>query len=165
VSARAAVALIRACGVTATVPRAGRADDETTRADGLRNTLRWTTASELELFGFDVYRGPSREGPWTRITPGPIRAAGTTDTLQRYVFEDAAIEPDTAYWYWIESVSFQNVRKRYTAPLWAAPKPAPANGQRLLMPTAGRESDASAGVGNNAQRGTECRSYISFSGW
>src|SRR5262245_5158985 len=30
----------------------------------IRNTVRWSTSSELDSFGFDVYRGTAEEGPF-----------------------------------------------------------------------------------------------------
>ena len=40
-------------------------------------TLEWRTGSELDNLGFHLYRGPSADGPWTRLTssliPGSAR--------------------------------------------------------------------------------------------
>jgi hypothetical protein len=53
------------------------------------NTLRWTTASEVDNFGFDVYRSDEEEGPFVRLTASPISGAGTTDLTTKYAFEDS----------------------------------------------------------------------------
>ncbi len=42
----------------------------------LANTLKWTTASEVENFGFDIYRGLSEDGPFEKITTEPLSGAG-----------------------------------------------------------------------------------------
>ena len=49
-----------ACGDQSKVPAAER----------VKNTAHWTTASEEENFGYDVYRGDSEEGPFVKI-PAP----------------------------------------------------------------------------------------------
>ena len=36
------------------------------------NTIRWVTQSEVEIFGYDIYRGPGQEGPFTIINPQSI---------------------------------------------------------------------------------------------
>lgn len=88
----------------------------------LSNTLRWSTASELENFGFDVYRSTSEEGPFERITESPIPGAGTVDEPSRYVFEDESIEPGVVYYYYVESISMAGVRENFTPVIKAKAK-------------------------------------------
>jgi hypothetical protein len=88
------------------------------------NTLKWTTASEVDNFGFDIYRGPTEDGPFERITVEPIAGAGTTDEPQRYVFVDEAIDPTKDYFYYIESISMGGVREVFS-PVIRAPAKQP----------------------------------------
>jgi hypothetical protein len=118
----AALALIVMLAAVSPPPAVSDDSPPLKKSTNLKNTLRWTTASEIENFGFDVHRGPTREGPWTRITPRPIRGAGTSDTLHRYTFVDERIEAGRGYWYWVESISFTNARKRYSPLIYAPPK-------------------------------------------
>lgn len=83
-------------------------------ADELKNTIRWSTASEINNFGYDVYRGDTAEGPFVRLTPSPILGAGTTDEPQRYEFEDKTIEPGKVYYYYVESISIHGEREKFT---------------------------------------------------
>lgn len=78
------------------------------------NVIRWSTASEHDSFGYDVYRGSSPEGPFTVVNDEVIPGAGTTDLPQSYRFVDEAVEPDTTYWYYIESISLTGERRRIT---------------------------------------------------
>lgn len=87
---------------------------------GLSNTLRWSTASELNNVGFDVYRSNEEKGPFVRLTAKPIPGAGTTDETTQYVWVDETIEPEKTYWYYVESISMSGVREKFT-PTFKAP--------------------------------------------
>ena len=78
------------------------------------NVVRWATASEKDNFGYDVYRGLAETGPFERINPKTIPGAGTTDLPQNYEYIDKAVEPNTVYWYYVESISLNGERKRMT---------------------------------------------------
>lgn len=80
----------------------------------LANTLRWRTASEVDNFGFDVFRGLAEEGPFEKLNDETIPGAGTTDEPQQYAYVDETIEPGTEYWYYVESISIAGVREQFT---------------------------------------------------
>ena len=86
----------------------------------LANTPRWTTASEVENFGYDVFRGDSEEGPFTKLTESPLAGAGTTDETKKYEFRDDSIDPCKDYWYYVESISTTGAREKFT-PVFKAP--------------------------------------------
>ena len=87
-----------------------------------KNTVRWSTASEVDNFGFDVYRGEGAEGPWTRLTETPILGAGTSDEVHKYDYVDRTIDPTKAYYYWVESISLAGEREHFTPVIAAKPK-------------------------------------------
>jgi hypothetical protein len=99
------------------------AEDE--KPAGIHNTVRWKTASELDNYGFEVYRSTSEDGPFETINDKPIAGAGTVDVPQNYEYLDHDIQPDTAYFYYIESISLAGGRKEITPVLRAPPKQAP----------------------------------------
>lgn len=86
----------------------------------LKNKLKWTTASEVDNFGFDIYRGESEEGPFVKMTEDPLPGAGTTDEPQSYLWEDYDIEKGKDYYYYIESISMDGVREKFS-PIIKAP--------------------------------------------
>ncbi len=101
-------------------------DQSATPADQrLANTPKWTLASEQDNFGFDVYRGDTEEGEFTKLTKDPVIGAGTTDETQRYQFRDDTIDPCKAYWYYIESISTAGVREKFTPTFQAPAKRSP----------------------------------------
>ncbi len=79
-----------------------------------KNTIKWTTATEVDNFGFDVYRSGSEDGPFDKINAEVIEGAGTTDEPTRYEFVDDTIDPTREYYYYIESVSMSGVREKFT---------------------------------------------------
>ena len=93
-------------------------------SDGL-NRLSWATASEVDNFGYHVYRGESADGPFRRITETPIPGAGTTDMPSSYEYLDETADPDKAYWYYVESISIQGRRERFTPVRALPPRNAP----------------------------------------
>lgn len=89
----------------------GPAEDPTALYD---KTIRWATASEVDNFGYDIYRGESPEGPFERLTEDPIAGAGTTDEPSYYTYVDEGLDPSKDYYYYIESISMFGQRERFT---------------------------------------------------
>ena len=84
------------------------------------NTAKWTTASEQDNFGFDVFRGDSEKGEFKKLTDKPILGAGTSDETHKYEYRDDAIDPCKDYWYYIEQVSTKGVHEKIS-PVFRAP--------------------------------------------
>lgn len=67
--------------------------------------LRWTTQTELNSWGFHVYRSASgTRADATRITPSLILARGSTQAGASYRWDDSTAQPGTAYTYWLEEI-------------------------------------------------------------
>jgi hypothetical protein len=81
---------------------------------GISNRIKWVTASELNNFGFDVFRGDSEEGAFVRVNENTIPGAGSSDTPNQYEFVDDTIAAETVYWYYVESISMSGVREKFT---------------------------------------------------
>jgi hypothetical protein len=108
--------LFAAGGPEASEPAApGQSWSDTSEEEARKpNVIRWSTASEHDSFGYDIYRGLSEDGPFSVINSEVIPGAGTTDMPNSYEFVDDAIEPGTIYWYYIESISLSGERKKIT---------------------------------------------------
>lgn len=87
-----------------------------------KNTISWSTASEHDNFGFDIYRSQDPEGPFTRLNKSPVEGAGTVDEPRSYEWVDATIDPRETYYYYVESISMAGVRERFTPVGKADPK-------------------------------------------
>ena len=120
--------------LTAVVLAAGLAlplvagDDKTEAPETPANTLRWTTASEVDNFGFDVFRSDTEDGEFVCITADPIAGAGTVDVPTDYEFVDEAINPRQEYFYYVESISMSGGRERFTPVIRAPAKIKAAEG-------------------------------------
>lgn len=117
---KAAAAAVAAAALT--IAACSSAPVHVSGNEQLTNTITWSTASESDNFGFDIYRGEESDGPFARITPQPVLGAGTTDLPRDYRFVDNRIEADTVYFYYVESISLSGERKRFTPVMKAPPK-------------------------------------------
>ena len=111
VVSQTALAASDGCGSQAKVPAEQR----------VTNHAHWTTASEEENFGYDVFRSSVGEkGPFEKLTRQPILGNGTTDETHEYKYADDAIDPCKDYWYYVESIRSNGEREKFT-PIFRAP--------------------------------------------
>jgi len=103
-TAGAAAAPTPSCGDQGKVPAAER----------VKNTAHWTTASEEDNFGYDVYRGDVEKGPFVKLTKQPILGTATTSETHKYEFADDTIDPCKDYWYYVESIATNGSREKFT---------------------------------------------------
>ncbi len=91
--------------------------------------LSWETGSELKNLGFHVYRGPSADGPWERLTASLIPGLGSSPEGARYVYRDSSLSNGTTYYYLLEDVETTGRVERH-GPVEATPNPqaSPADG-------------------------------------
>jgi hypothetical protein len=95
-------------------PAAPAATAGTASPNPLSNMIKWSTASEVDNFGYDVFRGDKEEGPFTRLNAKIIAGAGTVDEPRYYQYVDETIQAGREYWYYVESVSLSGVREKFT---------------------------------------------------
>ena len=88
----------------------------------IANTARWTTASEQDNFGFDVYRSDAEKGEFKKLTKDPLVGAGTSDETHKYEYRDDSIDPCKEYWYYVEGITTSGTREKFTPTFRAPPK-------------------------------------------
>jgi len=91
-------------------------------------TFQWSTASELNTAGFNVLRGDTSAGPFTRLNAEVIPASPDPLVGGSYVFTDTHVTPGQTYYYQLEEVEFSGsaapqgttaVTARYNVePIW-----------------------------------------------
>jgi len=91
-------------------------------SEGISNSIKWVTASELNNFGFDVMRGDEEEGAFVKVNEHTIPGAGSSDTPNQYKFVDTTIEEGKAYWYYVESISMSGQREKFTPTFQSKPR-------------------------------------------
>ena len=72
--------------------------------------ISWTTESELNNAGFNIFRSTSRTKNFRRINAKLIQGAGTTGQRNTYQFIDKTAKPDVAYYYRLEEVDLSGTR-------------------------------------------------------
>jgi len=77
------------------------------------NVITWETASEVDTAGFNIYRGPTEEGPWTKVNQALIPPS--TDPVRggKYKFTDKEAKPGETNYYLLEEVELSGAVNRY----------------------------------------------------
>lgn len=114
---RAVTALVLALFLslsTAAALAGGAGDGAAQRAGepGRPIVIRWSTESEVNTAGFNLYRAESEQGPWQKLNPRLI--PGSPDPLRggSYVFTDTQVIAGVTYWYELEEVELSGQATR-----------------------------------------------------
>ncbi len=76
-------------------------------------TLNWTTASEINTAGFNVYRAESPTGPFTRVNPQLIPTSADSIVGGKYQYQDSSVSPGKTYYYQLEDVEYNGTSARH----------------------------------------------------
>ena len=76
-------------------------------------TVEWTTASELNTAGFNLYRGESQAGPFVKINRELIPHSPDPLVGGSYVFTDTTAQAGHTYYYQLEDVEFAGGTSRH----------------------------------------------------
>ena len=74
-------------------------------------TLQWSTASENNNNHFEIWRGTSSDGDFSRIANIPSQGNSTTE--HRYEFADRQVLAAQSYWYYLADVDVSGVRTEH----------------------------------------------------
>ncbi len=77
------------------------------------NVLTWTTASEVNTVGFNLYRSESKDGPFTQINTQVIPTTGDAVTGSKYRYEDKEVLAGRTYYYQLEDVEAGGTTTRH----------------------------------------------------
>ena len=73
--------------------------------------IQWTTESELDNAGFNIYRSTTKNGHFVRVNPKLIKGAGSIGEQNDYSWIDETAKPGVEYYYRIEDISFSGVKQ------------------------------------------------------
>lgn len=76
------------------------------------NVITWETASEVNTAGFNLYRGPTAEGPWSQVNTALIPPASDPVRGGKYEYRDTAPVDGQAF-YMLEEIDLDGVSTRY----------------------------------------------------
>lgn len=71
-------------------------------------TIDWSTASEMDIAGFNIYRGTSSTGPFERINPVLILAASDPLVGADYTYKDLGVRAGKIYYYNLEEIKLDS---------------------------------------------------------
>jgi len=72
--------------------------------------LEWTTQSESENIGFNIYRSDAAQGNYQRLNRAIIQGAGSSSVVRHYRYEDSSgIAAGRSYYYKLGDVSYKGV--------------------------------------------------------
>jgi hypothetical protein len=77
-----------------------------------RIVIEWSTASELDTVGFNIYRSDKPEDPGVLVNDDLIPAKEDAQAGADYKYTDQGIAPGTVYYYYLEDVSADGTTHR-----------------------------------------------------
>jgi hypothetical protein len=83
--------------------------------------LKWTTASEIDNAGFNLYRAESENGQYVKINPSLIPSEGTSTRGATYQFVDKGVKNRTIYYYKLEDIDLSGTSTLH-GPVSATPR-------------------------------------------
>jgi hypothetical protein len=93
-----------------------------------RISIEWTTASEIDTAGFNVYRSENSAGPFVKVNAETIPASRDALLGGTYQYEDTNVAYDKAYFYLLEDIEFKGAAERHGPIPATAPSPINASG-------------------------------------
>jgi len=70
-----------------------------------RIIIQWTTASEIDNAGFNIYRAESKDGEYVKVNDSLIPAEGAPTQSVSYQFFDDGVKNRTTYYYKLEDMN------------------------------------------------------------
>ncbi len=75
--------------------------------------VEWSTATELDTAGFNLYRAESPDGPFDQANVTLIPSSPDPLTGGEYAFTDTSVAPGITYFYQLEEVEYNGATQRF----------------------------------------------------
>ncbi len=99
--------------------------------------VEWTTASEINTAGFNLYRSDSKAGPFDKVNDQLIPASSDPVAGASYRYEDGNVAAGQTYYYELEDVEFNGAAARHGPIAITAPSSTVVGGELAVSATAG----------------------------
>jgi hypothetical protein len=86
-----------------------------------RVILQWTTESEIDNAGFNIYRAESADGEYIKINDSLIPAQGSSTQGASYEFTDTDVKKRKTYYYKLEDIDLNGTSTMH-GPVSATPR-------------------------------------------
>ncbi|MEW6380156.1 MAG: LamG domain-containing protein [bacterium] len=84
--------------------------------------ITWSTSSEIDNAGFNLWRSESENGNYMKVNPGPIEAVGGATLSAEYSYIDDSAKPGVTYYYKLEDMDTKGI-STFHGPVWAVLPP------------------------------------------
>lgn len=78
-----------------------------------RIMVQWTTGTEIDTAGFNLYRSDHPDGPYVKINPQLIAASSDPVAGGKYQFADNDVVAGKTYYYQLEDVEYGGKTERH----------------------------------------------------
>jgi hypothetical protein len=75
-------------------------------------TLKWKTESEMDNYGFNLYRSLTKDGPWEKVNEVVVPGHGTTSEPHDYRLVDKGVKKNIQYYYKLEEIDLSGSPKQ-----------------------------------------------------
>ncbi len=99
-------------------------------ASGTR--LAWSTGTEINMAGYNIYRSEGANGPYMRINSQIIATADKLAGAQ-YRYEDTTVQPGKTYYYQLEDVELNGTTTRHDPIKASVPEESAANANWIAL--------------------------------
>ena len=93
----------------------------TATASASKITLAWSTESEIDNAGFNIYRATSENGEYAKINTSLIPAQGSSTQGASYEFTDNDVKNRKTYYYKLEDIDLNGISTMH-GPVSAMPR-------------------------------------------
>ncbi len=94
--------------------------------------LAWSTGTEINTAGFNIYRSDNADGPYARINSQIIATADKLAGAQ-YRYEDTTVQPGKTYYYQLEDVELNGTITRHDPIKASVPEESAANANWMAL--------------------------------
>jgi hypothetical protein len=75
-------------------------------------TIKWTTSSEVDNLGFNLYRSSQKDGPYQKLNSKLIPGSLNAVMSNHYQFTDKEVESGKTYFYFLENVDITGLKSQ-----------------------------------------------------